>query len=53
MVSTALGNECMVLIIQVKIAGQLLRCRFANIMAIPLLLFLSEVIDRHRLTITF
>src|SRR6266536_1984200 len=47
MVSTALGNECTILIIQVKITGKLLRCRLTNIAAIPLFLFISQIIDRH------
>ena len=40
-VSTALGDELAVLVVQVKIAGKLFRRWFANISAIALFLFLS------------
>ena len=38
-VSTALGNELAIFVVQVKIAGKLLRCWFANVAAVALLLF--------------
>jgi hypothetical protein len=44
MIATALGNEGAIRIIQMKIAGKLLWGRFANVAAIPLLLFLGQVI---------
>src|SRR5438876_9932174 len=47
LVATALGNEGAIRIIQMKIAGKLFWGRFANIAAIPLLLFLGQVINRH------
>ena len=53
MVSTALGNEGTVLIIQVKIPRQLLKRWFANIATIPLLLFLGKILNRHSLFFLF
>jgi hypothetical protein len=53
LVATALGNESAVRIIQMKIAGKLLWGRFANIAAIPLLLFLGQVINRHTAFLVF
>ncbi len=46
-ITTALGNQGAIGIIQMKITGKLLSCRFADIAAIPLLLFLGQVINRH------
>src|SRR6266702_2052103 len=53
LVATALGNEGAIRIIQMKIAGKLLWGRFANIAAIPLLLFLGQVINRHTAFLVF
>jgi hypothetical protein len=44
----ALGNELMIPVIQVKVAGQLERRRLSRITAITALLVLSEKLDRHR-----
>jgi len=43
-ISTTLSNEGTILIIEVKITGQLLRRWFANIATIALLLCLSQVL---------
>jgi len=53
LIATALGNEGAIRIIQMKIAGKLLSCRFANIAAIPLLLFLGQVIYGHTAFLIF
>ena len=52
-IPTALGNEGAIRIIQMKIASKLLSCRFANIAAIALLLFLGQVINRHPAFLVF
>jgi len=47
MIAAALGNERTIPIIQMKIAGKLFWRWFANVAAIPLLLFLGQVIYGH------
>jgi hypothetical protein len=53
LIATALGNQGAIRIIQMKIAGKLLWGRFANIAAIPLLLFLGQIINRHPTFLVF
>ena len=45
--STTLSNERTILIIQMKIASELLQGRFAHVASIALLLFFGEVINGH------
>jgi hypothetical protein len=47
MISTALSHQGAILIIEMKIAGELLGGRFTNIAAIALLLCLGQILNRH------
>src|SRR2546421_11466632 len=46
-VSATLGNEQTISVIQMKIAGELLRGRFADIASIALFLFFGKIINGH------
>jgi hypothetical protein len=53
MIATALGNKQTIFVIQVKIAGKLLRRRFADVPPIALFLFLGQVIYGHAAFLVF
>jgi hypothetical protein len=47
MISTTLSHKSAILIIEMKIAGELLGGRFTNIATIALLLRLGQILNRH------